>query len=121
MERLLIRGLALFGHHGVNAEERRRGQSFYIDAQLEIERPSKADELSETVDYTAVIETIRQLNSAHQFKLLESFARALAEGLIERFPKVRRAKVRVRKRLLWSGSDLDWVAAETICSREGGS
>jgi len=121
MERLLIRGLALFGHHGVNAEERRQGQSFLVDAQLEIERLSRADELSETVDYTAVVETIRQLNNAHQFRLLESFARALAEELIERFPQVRRAKVRVRKRLLWAGVDLDWVAAETICSREGSS
>jgi len=119
VERLTIRGLRLFGHHGVRPEEREHGQLFFVDVRLELERPSAADELAETVDYTAVIEAIHEVNRSRRFRLLESFARTLASRLIEGFPRVRRAWVRVRKRPLWSGLDLEWVGAEAECERGG--
>ena len=33
-DRILIRGLRLFGYHGVNPEEKIQGQRFEIDADL---------------------------------------------------------------------------------------
>ncbi len=114
---LQFRGLKLFGHHGLRPEEQERGQFFLIDVRLEIERASGRDDLAETVDYTAVMEAIRELNQRERFKLLESFAQAIAGLLVERFPQVRRARARVRKRLLWSGVDVEWVAAEAVQAR----
>lgn len=119
MERIWIRGLRLFGHHGVSPEERRRGQDFIVDARIDIERSEERDELSATVDYTAIMDALREQTKTQEFHLLESLAQALAEVLLEKFPKIRRAQVRVRKRLPASGVDLKWVAAETISTRGG--
>ena len=109
--RIEIRGLQVFGRHGVHAHERERGQWFLIDAVLDVASPRR-DELGSTVDYSAVIETILELSASEPFQLLESLARALAEGLLERFPRVERARVRVRKRLPSARGALDWVAAD---------
>jgi dihydroneopterin aldolase len=113
-----IRGLRLFGHHGVSAEERRRGQFFLVDADVEVERPSQQDELAETVDYTLLIEAMRAQSESHPYRLLESVAHALAEVLLQRFPRVRRARVRVRKRWRGSQGELEWVAVEVAHARE---
>ena len=114
--RIEIRGLQVFGHHGVHAHERERGQWFLVDAVLEVPAPQE-DALESTVDYTAAIERICELSTSRQFRLLESFARALAEGLLEGFPRVERVRVRVRKKLPAARAMLDWVAAEAEARR----
>lgn len=118
MERIIVRGLKLFGHHGVRAEERERGQILLVDVCLDLKRSSKRDELADTVDYTAVLEALRELNEKRKFQLLESLAEASARLILERFPQVRKVRVRVRKRLLWSGEEVEWVAAEAACTRD---
>lgn len=117
--RIEIRGLQVFGHHGVHAYERERGRWFLVDAALDVPAPEE-DELESTVNYTDVVETICELSGSRQFRLLESFARALAEGLLARFPKIERARVRVRKRLPSARAALRWVAAEVAVTREDG-
>jgi dihydroneopterin aldolase len=121
VERILIRDLKVFGRHGVSPEERERGQAFFIDVELELERSSHRDELPATVDYVAVIREAQEVNESECFQLLESFARALAGRFIERFEPVRRARVRVRKRLPNAvGAELDWVAVEVDLGRTAG-
>jgi len=115
--RIEIRGLQVFAHHGVHAYERERGRWFLVDAVLDVPAPEE-DELERTVDYTDVIEAICELSGSHRFRLLESWARALAEGLLARFPQVERARVRVRKRLPSARAALRWVAAEVAVTRK---
>jgi dihydroneopterin aldolase len=115
VERIWIRGLTLFGHHGVYPEERKQGQCFLVDARIDIERSLERDELSETVDYTAVIDALREQNESQSFRLLESLAEALVRALMERFDTIRRVQLRVRKRM----PGLTWVAAEVVRTREG--
>lgn len=115
--RIEIRGVQIFGHHGVHASERERGQWFWIDVVFEIPAPEE-DGLRHTVDYTDVLEAIGRLSASRQFTLLESFARALAEGLLERFPRVERTRVRVRKRLPSAPTALRWVAAAVEVARD---
>lgn len=114
--RIEIRGLQVFGYHGVHADERERGQWFLVDVVLNVPAPED-DKLENTVDYTAVVETICELSGSRQFRLLESLAQALAAGIVEKFPKVKRACVRVRKRLPSSRAALRWVAAEVELAR----
>ncbi len=118
MERILIRGLKLFGRHGVYAEERQRGQFFLVDAYIDLERPSRRDDLTKTVDYSAIIDALREENETHQFRLIESLAHALAQSLLKRFSCIRKARVRIRKLLPRSRAALSWVAAETVCARD---
>lgn len=96
-------------------DERERGQLFSIDAELEFDFPQH-DDLSETVDYTHVIERICELNETHTFRLIETFAHAIAERILRDFRQIRNVRIRVRKLnpAIASGITLDAVAAEVI-------
>lgn len=120
-ERIVVRGLQLFGHHGASAEERERGGLFSLDLQLEGKFGSE-DDLEATVDYCQVIRKAEKINARSQFKLIETFARAVAKGLLNDFPQVQRAQVKVKKIRppLAPGTVVEWVAAEVIGEREGG-
>ena len=52
-DRILIRGLRLFGYHGVNPEEKIQGQRFEIDADLYVNlaKACHSDRVEDTVSY----------------------------------------------------------------------
>lgn len=116
-ERIIIRGLELFGHHGESAEEREWAQPFSLDLELEGEF-GHADELEATVDYSRVIERVKGINKK-SFKLIETFARTVTEVILKEFPQVERVKVQVKKLHppLPLGTAVGWVAAEVIRGR----
>ncbi len=96
-----LQGLELFAFHGVLDQEREHGQRFLVDLELEVDeavaaRAAGSDRIEDAVDYRDVLETVREISEGRAFRLLEAFASALAEELLERFP-LTRARVRVRK------------------------
>jgi dihydroneopterin aldolase len=101
-----IRGLEVFGRHGVREDERREGQTFLFDVTLEVGEP-REDDIDAAVDYRAVRDALRELSAAHSYRLLETLASASADAIVERFA-VRSASVRVRKPgVEWA----EWTAA----------
>jgi dihydroneopterin aldolase len=93
-----LMGLVVFGHHGYLEEERRLGQRFLVDLWVDLDEDAAAsDELDETVDYRRLAVFVRDVFGGPQRLLLEGLAGAIVDGIIERFPTVRRVKVRVRK------------------------
>jgi len=104
-----LRGLELFGHHGVSEEERERGQLFLYDVELEVGERGATDRIDDAVDYRRVAAAVREV-AERPHHLLESLATELAETLVARFP-VERARVRVRKpEVRPSGIDLEFAA-----------
>ena len=55
-----LRGLELFGHHGVTEEERERGQLFLYDVELEVGERGANDRIEDAVDYREVAATVRR-------------------------------------------------------------
>ena len=90
-----LHGIELRGYHGVLEEERRDGQLFLYDVELEVGDRGANDRIEDAVDYRDVAATVREVND-RQHKLLEALASATAEAILERFP-VERVRVRVRK------------------------
>ncbi len=91
-------GLVVFGHHGYLEEERRLGQRFLVDLWVDVRGPaSDTDRIDDTVDYRRLAELVREVFAGRERFLLEGLAGAVADGIVERFPTVERAKVRVRK------------------------
>ena len=90
-----LHGIELHGFHGVLEEERRDGQRFLYDVQLEVGDRGVSDRIEDAVDYREVAATVREVND-RQFRLLEALASAVADAIVERFG-VERVKVRVRK------------------------
>jgi 7,8-dihydroneopterin aldolase/epimerase/oxygenase len=91
-----LRGLEVFGYHGVEQEERRDGQRFVFDVSLWVTEEPASDAISETVDYRAVAACVREVFERPAVQLLETLAVAVADELLSRFSP-ERVRVRVRK------------------------
>ncbi len=93
-----LRGLELHGHHGVLEHERREGQRFVVDLELEplSQLSATTDDLADAVDYRLPIAVVEEIFRATRFQLLEALAAKLADELLLRLP-LRRVTVRVAK------------------------
>ena len=96
MTTIELAGLEVFGHHGVNEDERRDGQRFLYDLELEVGEAGSSDRIEDAVDYREVAACVREVSESRAFHLLEALAAAVADALLARFPVVQ-VRVRVRK------------------------
>lgn len=104
-----LRGLELFGRHGVHEHEREHGQQFVYDVELEVGERGADDRIENAVDYSRVAEAVREV-AGGQFRLLEALASAIADELVERF-QPERVRVRVRKpEVRPAGIELEFAA-----------
>ena len=91
-------GLVVFGHHGYLEEERRLGQRFFVDLWVDVRGEAvRTDRIEDTVDYRRLAALVREVFAGDERLLLEGLAGAVAEGILDRFATVERARVRVRK------------------------
>ncbi len=93
-----LAGILLHGFHGVLEEERRLGQRFLVDVELDLEDEAGArtDSIDDAVDYRDVVARVKAISDARAYNLLEAFAAALADALLADLP-VTSVRVRVRK------------------------
>ena len=96
MTTIELAGLEVFGHHGVNEDERWDGQRFLYDLELEVGEAGSSDRIEDAVDYREVAACVREVSESRAFHLLEALAAAVADTLLDRFPAAR-VRVRVRK------------------------
>jgi len=80
-DRIAIRGLTAYAHHGVYAFERRQGQTFKCDAVLEVDTSPAAssDDLERTVNYAELAQRLYTALSTEPVDLLETLAQRLAD------------------------------------------
>jgi dihydroneopterin aldolase len=112
-----LHGLELFGRHGVEPEERERGQHFVFDVSFELGEETLSDEIDDTVDYRDVARTVREVSDGRQFALLETLAAAVADEVLARFAAVQRVRVRVRKPEVELDPPVEFSAATAERSR----
>lgn len=93
-----LHGIVLHGYHGVLDEERRDGQRFLVDVELDLEneQAARSDAIEDAVDYRRVVTRVAEISGARAYHLLEAFAAAIADALLEDWP-VSAVRVRVRK------------------------
>ncbi len=105
-----IHGLELRGFHGVLEEERREGQTFLFDLELDVDAAgAQSDDLAGTVDYREIVACVREISEARAYALLEALATALADELLARFG-ASRVRVRVRKPEVQLEAQVDYTA-----------
>jgi dihydroneopterin aldolase len=80
-----LRGLRVFGRHGVHEHEKRDGQDFLFDVELAVGERGVSDRLEDAVDYSAVARAVQELSDARSYDLLEALATAIADELLQRF------------------------------------
>jgi dihydroneopterin aldolase len=93
-----LAGIELRGFHGVLEHERREGQRFLVDLELDLadDTAAETDRIEDAVDYRDVVATVVEVSDGRSYHLLEALAAGLADALLARFP-LTRARVRVRK------------------------
>jgi dihydroneopterin aldolase len=91
-----LRGLRVFGRHGVHAHEKEEGQDFLFDVDLDVGERGSSDRLEDAVDYSAVARAVQELSDARSYDLLEALATEIADELLRRFG-AERVRIRVAK------------------------
>ena len=95
---LVISGLTLHGYHGVYPEEKREGQTFVVDLELEWDATgaSSTDDVAHTVDYSQVVPAVAEIVTGEPVDLIETLATRIAQRVLE-FPLVQVVTVTVHK------------------------
>lgn len=84
-DRIAVKGLEVFAHHGVLDHEKAEGQLFSVDVELEVDLAfaGATDDLADTVDYGALAEKIHARVAGEQWNLIETVAHRVADLVLE--------------------------------------
>ncbi|WP_421894320.1 dihydroneopterin aldolase [Marinoscillum sp.] len=93
-----LEGMEFYARHGYYEEERKIGNKYSVDVQLEVDFAEAAseDKLEGTVNYEKVYEVVAEVMSIDAM-LLEHLAGKMIRKLKEAFPKVIKVQVKVSK------------------------
>lgn len=107
LDRIHIEQLEFRARLGVSKRERAEPQRIVCNITLWPQKRSDlGDEIANTVDYSAVAESVRELVGRSEFRLIEAVAEKLAADLVRKFG-VTKVMVEVRKFVL---SDAEFVS-----------
>jgi dihydroneopterin aldolase len=98
VDRIVVAGLEVWGHHGVLPHERELGQRFLVDVavDLDLSAAMASDDLAHTVDYGVLAERIHDALSDEPVQLIERLARRVLDVCFDD-ARVRAAEVTVHK------------------------
>ena len=114
MDKIHIKDLELYCHHGVFPEENKLGQKFLISAVLytDVREAGQTDELSQSIHYGDVCHMIKGYMEGNTFKLLEAVVEGLARELLLKVPRLERVRLELKKPWAPVGLPLDTVSVE---------
>lgn len=92
--------IVFYAHHGVLKEEHTVGAKYEVDAELTFDFTDAAenDDITKTVDYSAVYKKIREALTLKKYFLIEAVAYEIAHDLLRDFPVLEKVAIKVRKR-----------------------
>lgn len=119
MDKIFIKGLKLYGYHGVNPEEKEDGQFFILDVtcSADLEKPCHSDQVEDTINYAKVIKTIRASFLQEKYDLLEKAAQVVADAVLDAFPMIQSVTVLLKKPQAPVKADIEYTAVEITRSR----
>lgn len=98
-DRLFLRALPFYAHHGVHAAERELGQRFVVDVDWWLDtRPAAwADDAALTISYQQVYEHVSAVVNDDPVHLIETLAERIATRLLDHFSLIEQVRVVVHK------------------------
>lgn len=116
---IAIESIEIFAYHGVYQIEREAGNRFFVDLYLEtnLQKAAKSDNLDDTIDYFTVYKLVLD-KMEDPANLLETLVFRIGPAILERFPQLQSAKVRVRKQSPHAMSHARETYVEEIFGRE---
>src|SRR3712207_9164428 len=98
-DRILLEGMVFHGRHGTLPAERELGQPFVVDVELRLDlRPAGlSDDLTRSVDYGEVHRRAKEIVEGPPVNLTETVAERIAAAILQNYPLVEAARVKVAK------------------------
>lgn len=117
-DRIFIEGIKFHGYHGLTRMEREVGVRLSVDVELQLDLylSGRSDSVRDTLDYRKVHKRVIEIGRGSSHRLLESYAVALLDALLQEFP-VEQARVRVRKETPVLDGIVDSVGVELSRAR----
>lgn len=119
--RIAVKKLSIFAYHGVNDEEQKLGQRFYVDLDLAVSpvAATLTDKLADTISYEDVIHEVENVFKGQKFRTIERAARAVSDAVMQRFPTIISLSVTVHKPSAPVAAIFDDVAVTVDARRNG--
>jgi len=98
-DQIILAGITAIGYHGVFPEERKNGQSFIVDLELnfDLAPAGETDDLTKTVNYASVAEATVEEITGEPVSLIEALATRISKRLLKDFPLIDSLSVTVHK------------------------
>ncbi len=98
-DEVFLEAVRFYAYHGVNSEERVQGQRFVVDIRLatDLRAAGVTDDLTQTVNYSAVYKRVKAIVEGAPRNLIEALAEDIASALLVDFPAATAVTVTVRK------------------------
>jgi len=115
-----IKNATFYGYHGVGSEEQRVGGKFEADVDIytDFTEAAKEDILERTIDYHKVYSFLNHLVLEQKYYLIEALANKIAEQILEKFERITKVAVRIRKNNPPLGGVVECVEVEVVRGRE---
>lgn len=99
MDKISIKDLEVFCHHGVFPEETTLGQKFILSVvfYLDTSKAGKSDDLTKSIHYGEAAQYMKAYMKKNTFKLLESVVEHLAEELLICYPIADKVELELKK------------------------
>ena len=117
---IIIKGLKIYAHHGVLAEEKSKGQYFYLDITLnaDLSLPCLSDNVEHTVNYDEVCRIAQQVMTENTYDLIERAAQAVCDAILNRFVQVSEVEITLKKPDAPVCCDIEYAAVR-VCRARG--
>ncbi len=98
-DRIELRGIEAYAHHGVYDHEQADGQRFLIDLVIEtdLSAAGASDDLDHTIDYGALAVAVHEVSVNERWNLIERLAQRIAETALEVDSRIEKVTVTVHK------------------------
>lgn len=110
MGTIKVENIRVYAYHGCLEEEAKIGSDYRVDmvAKADLEKSSRSDQLSDTVDYVH-LNLIAKQEMAIRSELLEHVAQRIMDRVLVEIPMVKKIKVAVSKINPPIGGDVEQV------------
>lgn len=114
MDKIIVKDLEVFAHHGYFQEEKVLGQKFVISLEvgLDFNKATKNDDLNETIHYGILCEDVEREFKKEKFDLIEKAAEHITQYLLNKYAEIKIIKVKVKKPWAPIGKPLKYAAVE---------
>ena len=86
-DRIHLKGMVFYGHHGVTPEEQALGQRIEVDLEVEadLETAALEDDPEQTIDYGDLYRITREVVEGDPVRLLETIAQRVADRIQDEY------------------------------------